>query len=176
MRKPDTPAFKIIGSWILPLVAGLFLLPLRLGAAGFKEANSLFDKGLYQEALKKYEEVARTDAGDKRLKALYRSCEAEALLFRYGKAFERLRKAGLPRDPLWRARFLILKSELSREFLKQYGHRARRDVVEGEKEVFRRTPDQLHAEVAAAFQELWGLRKTLLKRRIIDEAFFVDVA
>jgi len=152
------------------------LLPAAARGASLPEADKLFAKGLQQEALGKYEELAKSPDPETRLKAVYRSCEAEAMLFRYGEAVERLRKAVVPSDPLWRARFLLLKTELLREFLKQYGHAAPKEVVEGEPvDVFREAPARLHAQVAAAYWELWSLRKELAARPIADEAYFADV-
>ncbi|MEE8424713.1 MAG: alpha-2-macroglobulin family protein, partial [Elusimicrobiota bacterium] len=106
----------------------------------------------------------------------YRACESEALLLRYGEAVERFKKLKLPKDHAQRARFLILKAELYREFSKQYGRHQRKDIVDDGEEVFKLTPKQLRAEAEGAYWELWKLRDTLLERQIGDEGYFIDIA
>ncbi|MBI5242582.1 MAG: hypothetical protein HY922_02720 [Elusimicrobia bacterium] len=158
------------------IVCLAFLFPLRAQAADAGDPDQLFDRGQYQEALKIYGEAAKMGEGEAKWRAFYRACESEALIFRYGEAVERFKKAELPKDGLWRARLLILKAELFREFLKQYGYAAPTEIVEGEIEVFRRPAAELRKEVEAAYRELWGLREAMAKRLVDEEAYFLDVA
>jgi uncharacterized protein YfaS (alpha-2-macroglobulin family) len=139
-------------------------------------ADELFKKELYDESLKAYTELQKDPSEEARLKAAFRACESEALLFRFGDALTRFNALKLPKDPLWRSRFLILKAELYREYLQQYGSQARTDVVEGDSDVFRRTPQEMRAEVSAAYRELWKLKDALSRRAITEESYFVDVA
>lgn len=85
------------------------------------KADELFKKKQFQEALKEYENIEKTASGDMRLKALYRIIESKAMLFRYGEALEKITGIELPKEPIWQARFLLLKAEIYREFLKRYG-------------------------------------------------------
>jgi hypothetical protein len=157
------------------LAACLPFLAAAARASGSAEADRLFDRGLYQEALKLYEGLYSGGSGDVRWKALFRACESEALLFRYGEAVERLKKAALPGESPWRERLLLLKAELYREYLRQYGGGGE-DVIEGEREVFRRPGSELKAEVDAAYRDLWGAREALASRPIGEESYFFDVA
>ncbi|MFH2202455.1 MAG: alpha-2-macroglobulin family protein [Elusimicrobiota bacterium] len=163
---------RTASSLLSALLAAVLAAP---AAAGLREADANFDKGLYQEALKEYELLSAAAKKETRWRALYRACESEALLFRYGKAVERLRKVELPKAPAWRARFLLLRAEMHREYLKQYGRGQHADVVEDAAEVYRLTPKQLRSEVEQAYWEAWGLRKKLVDQEIEDEKYFVDV-
>ena len=96
---------------VLSLLALLLVSPL-VGAATLAESDALFEKGLYQEALKAYAPLLKNTDSETRLKALYRSVECEVLLFRYAEAAKRVQGLDLPKDPGWRARLLILKAEL----------------------------------------------------------------
>ncbi|MBI4676615.1 MAG: hypothetical protein HY748_03445 [Elusimicrobia bacterium] len=144
-------------------------------AADTSEPDAKFDKGEYQEALKGYESLLKDGSAEVRLKALYRSAESEALLFRYGEAAQRIFTAELPVDPLWKARFLILRAELGREFLKQYGHAAPEDSEEGTSDPAKRTPGEWHAMVAASYQALWEARASLARVPLAQEGYFVDL-
>ncbi|MBI5240106.1 MAG: hypothetical protein HY926_06515 [Elusimicrobia bacterium] len=139
------------------------------------DPDAQFDSGLFQEALKGYEARLKTPDPERRLKALYRAVECEALLFRYAEAARRSLSTKLPDDPAWRGRLLIQRAELAREFLKQYGRAAPRDVEEGAKDPARRTPDEWHQEAREAFLQLWPLRGELAKVPLSGEGYFVDL-
>lgn len=157
------------------------LLALFLGrnlgeAATMAEADAKFDKGLYQEALKAYEPLLKDPSDEIRLKALYRAAESEALLFRYAEAAQRIFDAPLPSDQAWKGRFLILRAELAREFLKQYGFAAPTDTEEGQKDLTRRTPEQWRTETRLAYLQLWDLRQHLAEVPLRGETYFVDLS
>lgn len=156
------------------LLAALFLGGLPGRAAGIADADAKFDKGLYQDALKEYEPFLKNPSDELRFKALYRAAESEALLFRYTEAAQRAFDAELPADPVWKARFLILRAELAREFLKQYGNASPRDVEEGQKDLTRRTPEQWREQTRAAYLQLWDLRQKLVDVPLKGESYFVD--
>lgn len=154
------------------LLLALFLA-VPLAAAPAPDAS--FDKGLYEEALKGYAPLLKAKDPDARYRALYRTVESEALLFRYAEAAQRLAGMKLPEDPLWRARFALLRAEVGRENLKQYGWAAPQDQEEGQKDQTKLTPAQRRAAIDADFETLWTLRKALTGRPLAEEAYFVDV-
>jgi uncharacterized protein YfaS (alpha-2-macroglobulin family) len=143
--------------------------------ADLTKADALFDKRLYQEALKEYDATIASSSGDDRLKAVYRAAESQALLFRYAEAAQRVFPEKLPQDPVWRGRFLLLRTELAREFLKQYGWSAPKDSEEGTKDLTKRTRAEWEADLRADYRKLWDLREALVARTISDEAYFVDL-
>lgn len=139
------------------------------------KADELFEKKLYQEALKEYEAALRSATGEDRLKAVYRAAESEALLFRYAEAAQRVFPEKLPADPAWRGRLLILRTELAREFLKQYGWAAPEDAEEGAKDLTKRTRAEWEADLRADYQKLWAVRRTLAQLPIGGEGYFVEL-
>ena len=162
--------------FIVQVLLGSMLSPAFAQAPKtLKDYDERFDKGLYQEALKGYESLLDSAQEDIRLKALYRSVECEALLFRFGAAATRAMAKKLPKDPIWRGRFLIQKAELAREFLKQYGTTVPRDMEAGTNDLTRRTPEEWHQEAQSAFLQLWDLRGDLVKTPISGEDYFVDL-
>ncbi|MFC1703307.1 MG2 domain-containing protein [Candidatus Omnitrophota bacterium] len=163
------------------VVPGLFLTVLLSGicfASDIKKADELFIKGTFQEALKEYEEVFK-EATDPELrwKAFFRACESQAHLFRYGEATEKLLSTPVPQRIPYRARILILKAEMLRNFLKQYSSFQRGDVIDGEegKDVFRLTPEEIKDEIRQAYKQLWGLRKELAKMDLRKEEYFLNI-
>lgn len=162
MRKAWLLAFAMLavtrGAWAAPV-----------------KADELFDKGLFNDAIKEYTPSLNDPDESVRLKALYRTIECEALLFRYAEAAQRSLDAKLPADPLWQARFLIQRAELAREFLKQYGFAAPSEVEDGQKDVVRKTPDEWRALAREDYERLWALRKKLVDVPLRGEAYFVDL-
>ncbi|PIU19211.1 MAG: hypothetical protein COT18_08685, partial [Elusimicrobia bacterium CG08_land_8_20_14_0_20_59_10] len=82
----------------------------------------------------------------------------------------------LPKDGLWRARLLLLRAETGREFLKQYGYSLPTDSQEGTKDLTKLTAAQWRSRIGADYDALWDLRGMLVKRRLKDEGYCVDIA
>jgi len=169
---------KRIWRFILPGLFLIFFLNGISSASDIKEADDLFNKGTFQEAFKEYELVFKeTKDSEVRWKAFFRSCESLAHLFRYGEAAEKLISTPPPEEQPYRARILILKAEIFRNFLRQYSSIQRRDVIDEEegKDVFRLTPDEIKDEIRKAYKELWELRDQLVKMDIRKEGYFIDI-
>ncbi|MFC1752728.1 alpha-2-macroglobulin [Thermoproteota archaeon] len=159
-------------------LALLFLSGSLCFAADIKKADDLFEKGTFQEALKEYEALSK-EARDPelRFKAFYRSIECLGHLFRYGDAVQKISEAPIPTKMPNQARFLILKAGLFRNFLQQYGHFQRKDVIDDDQEddVFRLTPEEIKDEINKTYQELWKIRKKLINYDIKKEEYYLDI-
>ena len=138
-------------------------------------ADQLFEKHRYAEALPLYAAALKSGDEETRLKALYRSVECEALLFRYLAAADRAEKAALPKDPLWRARLLLLRAEAQREAATQYGGAAPEDAEEGSQDSARRTAAQWKALASKSYEALYPLREALARAPLSREGYFVDL-
>ncbi|MDD5208051.1 MAG: MG2 domain-containing protein [Elusimicrobiales bacterium] len=156
-------------------ILAIFLFPCFASAAGeLQKADQLFSKNLYQEALTIYSSAAAVGQEDG-LKALYRSAECESLLFRYGEAAQRLSDMKLPPDSLWQGRFLLLRAETGRLFLRQYGYSLPADIQKGVKDVTKLTSAQWRGLIEADYNSLWDLRGELLKYRLEGQDYFMDL-
>ena len=144
------------------------------GQADLQKADELFEKSLYQEALGLYDKAAGLP-GDAGLKARYRAAECEGLLFRYSQAAQRFSALKLPKDPLWRGRFLLLRAELGREFLKQYGYNLPADIQQGTTDVTKLTGDEWRKRIEADYDGLWDVRSALSGSDMNKEAYFIDI-
>ncbi|MFH1620394.1 MAG: alpha-2-macroglobulin family protein [bacterium] len=163
------------------LLSAFFLtVPLLSGSAfcagGLEKADSLFGKKLYQEAMAEYDSVSKKTGGTARLKAAYRSVECRALLFRYLEAAERILGGKFPADPIWKARFLILRAETARKHIQQYGFASPSDAEEGASDLSRRTKEEWHRAIASDYSLLRGLRSRLIDVPIKDEGYFIDLS
>ena len=144
------------------------------GEAELKKADALFDKSLYQEALNLYAPETAVP-GETGLKALYRAAECEGLLFRYGEAAQRFSAVKFPADPLWRARLILLRAELGRQFLSQYGYSLPADIQQGTTDVTKLTGGEWRRRIEADYNALWDLRGAMAASPIANEAYFLDL-
>jgi uncharacterized protein YfaS (alpha-2-macroglobulin family) len=155
-----------------------FLISKFVLAADVKKADSLFDKGTFQEALKEYEIVYKETADfEIRWKAFFRVCESLAHLYRYGESAEKIISTPVPNQMPQKAHVLILKAEMLRNFLTQYSSIQEQDVIDQEKdkEVFRMTPGEIKDEIKSAYRQLWELRNELAVIDLKKEEYFFDV-
>ncbi|MDQ7774170.1 MAG: alpha-2-macroglobulin family protein [Elusimicrobiales bacterium] len=159
---------------MLRLAAVILLSVQSLFAQTAREADALFDKGLYQEALEIYSKSAGYSGGDA-LRALYRAAECEALLFRYAEANARLYDLKLPSDPVWKGRLLALRAELGKEFLRQYGYSLPADLQKGTTDLTKLTMKEWQARINSDYDALWPLADALSKTPLKEEAYFVDL-
>lgn len=146
-------------------------------ASTLKDADAFFDKREFQAALSSYEPFLTSSDTETRYRALYRSCEAQALLYRYGEAVERLEKAKTSNVPeLWRARFLLLQADLYRQYVKQYGYQQQSsDIEEGSTDITRRPTAQLHQSIRETYAALYPLASFLANRPLKQESYFVSL-
>ncbi|MFA7008409.1 MAG: MG2 domain-containing protein, partial [Elusimicrobiales bacterium] len=158
----------------------IFLLLMSLAAVAYagedelKKADALFERALYQEALGLYS--ARTAVpGETGLKAQFRAAECEGLLFRYGEAVRRFSAVKLPGDPLWRGRFLLLRAELGRQFLSQYGYSLPADLQQGASDVTKLTAGEWRRRIEEDYDALWAIRGALADAPIGGEIYFLDL-
>lgn len=163
-------------SFITGCILSLFLSS-NLQAADLTKADELFEKGTFQAALEEYDQIALQSKDSHAIfKAFYRSCESLTFLYRYGEAVERIRNFKGELAGQDQHRFLILKAEILRNFLVQYGGYQRSDVIDVPgKEIFRLTPKEIKEEITNTYTQLWESRAEIIKFPLKDEATFLDL-
>ncbi|MBN2143670.1 MAG: hypothetical protein JW774_03505 [Candidatus Aureabacteria bacterium] len=144
----------------------------------FQKADTLFEKGVFQGAMKEYEDIRKT-ANDEAVqyKAFFRICECLAHLFRYGEAAQKLIETPLPAEEKNKARILILKAELFRNFLMQYGSFQNHDVMDGQENsnVFHLTPEEIRIQIVKTHQLLWEMKSVLVGIPLKEEGYFLNL-
>lgn len=152
----------------------LLLVTTKLFAASLEEADESFQKKQYQRALESYQTLLKDPSTEVRAKALFRTVESEALLFRYAAAVTRVYSASLPADPVWKVRFLLLRAEMARHFLTQYPTGSPPEAEVGNTDILRQTAEEWHRRIDAAFEALYRDHAIAQKRRLAEETYFID--
>jgi len=154
----------------------LFILLFSTGlfGASLPEADTAFGKKEYQQALQGYETLLKSPDPETRQKALYRTIESEALLFRYAAAVTRAFSSPLPSDALGRARFLLLRAEMARHFLTQYPNAVPKEAELGTSDWLRQTAPQWHRRISETFEALYKERGIAVGRKLAEEKYYIE--
>ncbi|MBI4422112.1 MAG: hypothetical protein HY554_00200, partial [Elusimicrobia bacterium] len=147
------------------------------GVCDLDQADRFFEARKYESALQVYEPGLAACQGEERRKALYRAAECKALLYRFAEAAQLVLAEKPSNDPVWEPWRLLLKAELARANLAQYGGAEPEDEEPGagSGDVTRRTAAEWRADAQAAYLELWRRRKALLERPTREQGFFLDL-
>jgi len=154
------------------------ILSINVLAKTYDDADKLYQKGKYQEAYDIYKELLQGEEDNEiRFKSFYRAAECLAYLYRYGKATDLVINTKIPDDLEYKARFLILRSELLQNFIKQYSSIMSKDIIEDdtEQDVFSLTESEIENIIRESYKSLWGLRYVLVSMKLEDENFYLDV-
>ena len=163
-------------SLVLTLAVALIFAFLPARAHELEEADSLFEKGLFQDALEIYDALYE-ESGDPAVRdaALLRACQAMTRLYRFGDAVDRLHNAATPEIAEHRARFLILKIEVMTLYNSHYGRLTEnRAVDEQGNEMFSLAEAEIRAGMMDTYIELWALRDHLLAMPTGEQAYLLD--
>jgi hypothetical protein len=131
------------------------------------KADKLFDSGQYASALKSYEGVLNGKETTFRWRALYRAAECESRLQKNEAALERLQKVELPNEPVWKARLLLLRTEIIKNYL-NLGY----DLL---KNTDKKTATEWFELIKNDYEALAPLRKALLQSPLKSEKYFFKI-
>lgn len=151
----------------------LLILPAH-AASQLQEAEAAFQKGLYQEALNRWEKLVIDEGNPERFRIFHRTQEARALLFRYGDAAQALFDAPEPTDPVEQAQFRLLRTEVARSYLAQYRRTLPSDRTTGTTDVAKWTRAQWQDKIAEDYFALLPLRNRLLQTPLTEQTFFIS--
>ncbi len=140
-----------------------------------EQAEILFHKGLYQQALDAMEKAVPSATGEASFKLFYRIQETRGLLFRYGEAAQALYDSTPPTENHSKARWLLLRADMGRQYLKQYAHQMPADAQPGVKDISKWTADQWRTRIAGDYLALLPLRESALAQELANENYFVAV-
>ncbi len=151
----------------LPLL-GLFLALAAPTALGQTEADALYEKGLYQQALQVYEK-------QQGFRAFFRAQESKGLLQRYAESAQSLFDAPVPAPENEHALLLLLRTQIAREYLKHSGGFLPKDSERGARDVTKWTQSEWHSKVAEDYFTLHSLRQVLVREPIESAGYFIRV-
>jgi alpha-2-macroglobulin len=143
--------------------------------AQFNDAEKMFDSELYAQALQKYEEVISKSSGEMKYKSIYKAVACETYLRKHTEAAKRMFAAPLPKDYLWTTRFLLLRAETAKNYLRYNEYRLPKESIPGNTVFENFTADEIREKISSSYMALWPLRRQLITRPTLNESYILNV-
>ncbi len=155
------------------LISGLCLFGLCTLAAYATPAEEAYQKGDFSKALTEYQQEIKTATGDKLYKAQLRVIGSQYMLGEYMNAAKTAFSTPLPKDPLWKARFLLYRIHAAQSVTNMYWPAlSSADEEKGEFEQLSQA--QWKDKINESFETLWTLRSYLIYVPITNETLIID--
>ena len=152
------------------LLLAVLLLPFTLLA---QSADELFEQKNIAQALQKYEEQLNTATGVSLYKAQLRVIASQFMLGEYMHAAKNAYTYPLPKDSLWKARFLLYRIATAQRVQNMY-RPALPQADEQSDDLENLSSAQWDDKINESFDALWALRKDLINAPIADETLILN--
>lgn len=165
---------KKIG-WLFCALCGLVF---SAQAQGLKAADEAFEQGNFAQAEKEYRGALESSAEADRLKAQLRITACQFYLGEYLNAAKTIYGYALPKDPLWKARFLLYRVQTAKRVKNAYNPLWDESEIvsdEAEEDLSRLTSDQWQEKINQDFEALWALRDKLINAPVENETLVLNI-
>lgn len=162
---------------LLLILTAVFILACGAHAASLSDADKLYAESRWQQAYDEYAKVSASAAGETKNTAVLRKAQCLVNLGRYDAAVTELYAEPLPKDAVWKARFLLTRAHLADNVASVYHHALPQDEYADAEKVDSQTltEEQLKTLQEQDYNALWDMRKTLAKRPLTDETLIIDI-
>lgn len=150
------------------------LLPMGLCAQNRQAADAAFENGRFAEALSFYQEELKTAKGNSLYEAQLRVIASQYMLGRYQAAAESAFTFELPQNPLWKARFLLYRTQTAQRVSTLYSP-ILPDASEDGASLPQLSKEQWDAKIDECYEQLWDLRTFLINAPIDQETLVLEV-
>ncbi|MBP5430537.1 MAG: hypothetical protein J6Y25_06675 [Elusimicrobiaceae bacterium] len=157
------------------LAALLLCVAFCAHAQTLTEAEKLYQDGDFASAQKQYEEIVKTATGNDLYQAQLRLAACQYSQGAYLNAAKTLFSFPLPQDALWKARFLLYRTQMAQQVANQYSPILQAREIEGNTDMEQWTRGQWHSQMQKDFEQLWALRADLIKAPIQQETLILNV-
>ncbi len=157
------------------LAALLLCVAFCAHAQNLTEAEKLYQDGDFASAQKQYEEIVKTATGNDLYQAQLRLAACQYSQGEYLNAAKTLFAYPLPQDALWKARFLLYRTQMAQQVANQYSPILQAREIEGNTDIEQWTRGQWHSQMQKDFEQLWALRSELVKAPIVQETLILNV-
>lgn len=147
-------------------------------AQGLVSADEAFEQGNFAQAEKEYRGALESSAEGDRLKAQLRITACQFYSGEYLNAAKTIYGCTLPKDPLWKARFLLYRIQTAKRVQDSYLDILEESeiVSDGEKEdLSLLTSDQWQDKINQDFESLWALRDKLINAPVENETLVLNI-
>ncbi len=148
---------------------------LALHAQGLTDAEKLYQDGDFASAQKQYEQIVKVATGDDLYRAQLRFVACQYSQGAYLNAAKTIFSFPLPQNTLWKARFLLYRTQLAQQVANQYRRILQPREIENNEDLEQWTREQWNTQTEQDYQALWELRAQLVKAPIEQETFLLSL-
>ena len=161
---------KKIYIWFL-----LGLTTFTLQAQGLADAEKFYNEGNFASAQKQYEEIVKTATGETLHQAQLRLAACQYSQGEYLNAAKTMFAFPLPQNTVWKARFLLYRTQMAQQVANQYRRILQTREIENNQDVEQWSQEQWNTQIQKDYQTLWALRSELIKAPITQETFLLNL-
>ena len=148
---------------------------LTLHAQGLTDAEKLYQDGDFASAQKQYEQIVKVATGEDLYRAQLRLVACQYSQGEYLNAAKTIFSFPLPQNALWKARFLLYRTQLAQQVANQYRRILQTREIENNKDLGQWTREQWNTQTEQDYRALWELRAQLAKSPIEQETFLLNL-
>ena len=138
------------------------------------QAEKSFDEGDFATAQKQYQELLSTAKGDELYQVQLRLANCQYSQGKYLEAVKTLLSYPLPTSVLWKARFLLYRTQMAMQASGMYAAILEERAIENNQDPQFWTKDQWNAHIQNDFEQLWSLRQELINAPIAQETLIIQ--
>ncbi len=138
-------------------------------------AEKLYQEGDFASALPHYQEIIKTASGDTLYQAQLRTAACLYSQGEYLTAAKTMLSYTLPQNPVWKARFLLYRTQLANQVSSQYNRILETHEIEHNKDPEHWTYAQWQAHQEQDYEQLWALRADLINAPIEEETLILNL-
>ncbi len=153
----------------------VFLTTLVLHAQGLTDAEKLYQDGDFAAAQQQFEQILKVATGEDLYRAQLRLAACQYSQGEYLTSAKTMFAFPLPENALWKARFLLYRTQLAQQVSNQYRRTLQTREIENNKDMGQWTRQQWNHQTEQDYQALWELRAQLVKAPLEQETFLLNL-
>ncbi len=156
-------------------IFALILTAWATHAQTLAQAEKLYQEDDFASAQKQYEALVKTATADTLYQVQLRLAACQYHQGEYLTAAKTMLSFPLPSSPLWKARFLLYRTQLAKQTSTVYNPILEKREIENNTDPEYWTRQEWHRQIQKDYESLWALRSELINAPIMQETLILDV-
>ncbi len=156
------------------ILLALCLLPTAVWAQNRQAADAAYENGDFAQAQQYYQQELKTAKGENLYEAQLRLIASQYMQGKYQTAAESAFTFELPKNPLWKARFLLYRAQTAQRVSEIYSP-ILPDAQEEDASFPQLSKSQWNEKIDQCYEQLWDLRTFLVNAPIEKETLILNL-
>lgn len=151
------------------------VLSVAAAAQGLTQAEKLYQDGDFASAQKEYEALLPTVTGNQLYQTQLRLAACQYAQGEYLTAAKTMLAYPLPENPLWKARFLLYRTQFAQQTSSMYHRILEERKIENNTDMEKWTRQEWQNHMQQDYERLWALRADLINAPIAQETLILNL-